>query len=322
MNRLLIGRGTDPWENLALEEYLFDTQEAGATLYLWQNQNTVVIGRNQNAWKECRAELLERDGGRLARRSSGGGAVFHDLGNLNFTFLLPREDYDLTRQFSVIQRALSSFGVEAIASGRNDLVLTTGEKFSGNAFRFAGNTAMQHGTLLVDVDMDKLSRYLQPSKLKLQAKGVDSVRSRVKNLHEVCPDIRVDSLGPALETAFQQEYGEAELWKLDDAGKMAVETIYEKNASWDWRYGKTPRFDVSLETRFPWGEVQILLSCREGKVASVCFYTDCMDETLAKRAEDALLGAQYQTGDIAGRLWCLGGEQGENLSNWIAEQTL
>ena len=141
-------QGTDPHENLAAEKVLMDALQPGeAMLYLWQNLNTVVIGRNQNAWLECRTSLLEEEGGRLA----GGGAVFHDLGNLNFTFLMGREDYDLDRQITVIQKACGLAGIHAEKSGRNDL-LAEGRKFSGNAFYQDKVHAYHHGTLMIDVD--------------------------------------------------------------------------------------------------------------------------------------------------------------------------
>ena len=202
--KLYEGQSFDPHYNLAVEEYLLQTVEPDCCiLYLWQNQNTVVIGRNQNAWKECRTTLLEEEGGHLARRLSGGGAVFHDLGNLNFTFLVPTDCYDLEKQLSVIQLACRSFGIESERSGRND-ILAGGRKFSGNAFYRSGDRSYHHGTLLVDVDMARMSRYLNPSKAKLEAKGVDSVRSRVVNLKELASEMTTDRLKEEMANAFQQ----------------------------------------------------------------------------------------------------------------------
>ncbi|UKI19042.1 MAG: hypothetical protein L6V89_08115 [Oscillospiraceae bacterium] len=141
-------------------------------LYLWQNRNTVVIGRNQNPWRECNMEAIRRDGVTLVRRSSGGGAVFHDDGNLNFTFIAPKELYNLEKQLSVVLRALESFGLHAEFSGRNDILLD-GRKFSGNAFSHSHGISMQHGTLLIKTDMTRLAKYLSPSQAEAERKGRD-----------------------------------------------------------------------------------------------------------------------------------------------------
>ena len=150
--------------------------------------------------------LLEAEGGHLARRLSGGGAVFHDLGNLNFTFLVPAEDYDVARQLAVIAEACRSLGIGTETSGRNDL-LADGRKFSGNAFYQSGTNHYHHGTLLVDVDTERMGRYLSPSQAKLAAKGVSSVRSRVVNLRELRRDLTIPMLREALTGAFSQVYG-------------------------------------------------------------------------------------------------------------------
>ena len=188
ITQALICQGTegayDPFRNLAIEKNLtFLTQEGQCILYLWQNRRTVVIGRNQNAWKECNVDALLADGGTLARRMSGGGAVFHDLGNLNFSFCVRKEDYDVDRQLEVIRQALRREGIEAIKSGRNDL-LADGRKFSGNAFYKSGEFCCHHGTIMIDVKGGDLTKYLNVPESKLKSKGVESVRSRVTNLRE------------------------------------------------------------------------------------------------------------------------------------------
>ena len=201
---------TEPYRNLAVERYLLEHTPAGSvTLYLWQNKNTVVIGRNQNPWAECNMTQLRRDGGHLVRRLSGGGAVYHDSGNLNFTFLTDARTYNLARQLEVIIGALKSLGINAEKSGRND-ILVDGRKVSGNAFYTSGGKKYHHGTLLIDVKTDEMAKYLTVSPLKLQAKGVSSVKSRVLNLKEVCPSLTVPVLQNALVRSFAEIYGNDE----------------------------------------------------------------------------------------------------------------
>jgi lipoate-protein ligase A len=288
------GTSQDPYHNLAVEQHLLERVEDTCILYLWQNQNTVVIGRNQNPWKECRTALLEEEGGHLARRLSGGGAVFHDLGNLNFTFLMPQGDYDLDRQLAVIQAAVESLGIPAEKSGRNDL-LAQGRKFSGNAFYKNGKQAYHHGTLLVDVDMTKLSRYLNPSPAKLRAKGVDSVRSRVVNLKELNPDITVESLKEALKTAFSRVYGfpVSEI-RREELDSRRIEELTHRNRSWEWNLGRKLAFSVECEGRFVWGGIQVQLQVEQGIIRQAKLYSDAMDDTLIPRWETSLTGLRLE----------------------------
>lgn len=322
--RLLMGDSFDPWHNLAVEALVFETLGPDeAVFYLWQNQNTVVIGRHQNAWKECRVQLLEAEGGRLARRSSGGGAVFHDLGNLNFTFLLPRPQYDVRRQLGVIQAAVARFGIRAEFTGRNDLVIAgSGAKFSGNAFRFSEGVGMHHGTILVDVDMAKLARYLAPGQDKLKAKGIESVRARVCNLRELCPALDIPPLVDALKDAFAAEYGPAEALEtcdLDPARLAELEALY---ASWDFRLGRALPFDATLEHRFPWGGVSLALSLRSGAVVDARVYSDAMDEAMIGRIAPALLGARYDNDSLARAARAAGGPQAEEIAGWLLTEEL
>ena len=284
----------DPYLNLATEQYLMETvEEDESILFLWQNQNTVVIGKNQNAWKECRTALLQEEGGFLARRLSGGGAVFHDLGNLNFTFLVPQAEYDLDKQFSVIAEAVTLLGLQAERSGRND-VLIDGRKFSGNAFFKHDGKAYHHGTLLIDVDMGKLGRYLNPSKAKLQAKGVDSVRSRVVNLKELSPDITIDSMKEAMAKAFAKVYDKPMTVITDkDFDHEAIEALRQRNAGWEWNYGQKLPFSVAFEERFPWGGIQICLQVENGLVTSAKVYSDSMDWSVSPVLESALHGCRF-----------------------------
>ena len=294
IHRLFVcrARGTDPYENLALEEALLHrVGEGELILYLWQNERTVVIGKNQNPWKECRTALLEEEGGHLARRLSGGGAVFHDLGNLNFTFLMSEGDYDLPRQLTVLERACQGLGIPAQRSGRNDL-LADGRKFSGNAFYSHAGKAYHHGTLMVDVNMEHVQRYLSPSKAKLAAKGVDSVRSRVVNLREFVPTLSIDTLAQALTTACSELYDvPAEVMEAETPELPELKKRYGSEA---WLYGQKLPFTVSCEDRFSWGGVELQLQVNEGVIQAVKLYTDAMDDRLPPRVEAALQGVSLQ----------------------------
>lgn len=285
----------DPWWNLAVEEYLLDRVEPGeCILYLWQNQNTVVIGKNQNPWKECRTELLENEGGKLARRLSGGGTVFHDTGNLNFTFVVDRENYDLERQVKVILSAVNNLGIEAEMSGRNDLT-ADGRKFSGNAFCFRRTGAYHHGTVLVSADLEKLTRYLQVSDEKIRSKGIESVRSRVVNLSEFKPALTIEEMAEALMIAFRENYGgdPKVTGGFEDMDRGVLEELYRKYSSWEWRYGEAPKFDIDMDTRFPWGGMEIGLQLEKGQVVQAKVYSDALDEEFVGRIPDLLLACQF-----------------------------
>lgn len=293
----------DPFLNLAMEQHLLETVGGGCCLlYLWQNQNTVVIGKNQNPWAECRASLLEEEGGHLARRLSGGGAVFHDLGNLNFTFLVPTADYDLEKQQRVLLEACRSFGIPGSLSGRNDLT-AQGRKFSGNAFYHNGARSYHHGTLLVDVDGEKLARYLTPTKAKLETKGVPSVRSRVVNLIELCPALTIDGLKKALVDAFEGVYGlKSEPLPFTEADERRVAELRETYASWAWRFGQKLPFTFRCEGRFPWGGVEIQLQINEGVIQNAAVYSDDMDFAFPPALKAALIGCRFNSAALAERL--------------------
>ena len=294
--------GTDPVQNLALEAALLETVTPGqCILYLWQNQNTVVVGRNQNSTRECRVDLLQQEGGTMVRRLSGGGAVYHDLGNLNFTFLVTENEYNLDRQLEVILRAVRSLGIQAEKTGRNDLTVG-GRKFSGNAFYQTGTQKYHHGTILVDVDAEKMGRYLNVAAEKLQTHGVASVRSRIVNLSELVPGLCVVAVQNALLAAFGEVYGKP-VQPLPALPPQALLAQWAKKmAANAWRFGSEPKADIVLEARYPWGAAQLFLAVQGGKTTAA-FYTDAMDETLAEKVQHLLCGLPYGPASLCGALY-------------------
>jgi len=283
--------GLNPYENLAIEKLLLDSvSEDCCILYLWQNQNTVVIGRNQNPWAECRCSLLETEGGHLARRLSGGGAVFHDVGNLNFTFLCSAENYDLDRQLQVIRTACDFAGISTTLSGRND-ILADGRKFSGNAFYNAKGKSYHHGTLLICADMDRLQRYLTPPKAKLEAKGVKSVRSRVVNLQELAPGLTCDAMAQHMAEAFGAVYGiSPQPCPAPDPEK--IRDLAAHYSSWEYIYGTSLPSAISCEGHFPWGHAQLHLQTKDGCIQTATLFTDAMDWQLSDLVSSALTGCR------------------------------
>lgn len=284
----------NPWWNLAVEKYLADRIQPGdMLLYLWQNENTVVIGRNQNALRECRAQLLEEQGGYLARRTTGGGAVYHDLGNLCFTFAASPERYDLERQMGVVQEACRKFGIETHFSGRNDIITEEGFKFSGNAFSVTSRCKIQHGTLMVNVDVSKLGQYLTPSREKMKAKGVKSVQSRVCNLKDLNPEVSTDDMRRALKEAFAEEYGEFTELSTEGLDCPEVQEIYKLYSSWDWKFGKSPECETVYSKRFDWGEVEIYLKLHTLYISECKVYSDMLDVEIPAILEKLLLGKRH-----------------------------
>ena len=285
---------TDPSYNLAMEQYVFDCLPRDRMYFmLWQNDNAIIVGKYQNTISEINEEAVRERGIRVVRRLSGGGAVYHDLGNVNFTFLVQKENYDVGRQLDVIIGAMRRLGIQAERSGRND-ILADGKKFSGNAFYKNGPSAYHHGTLMVDVDREKMGRYLNPSKAKLSSKGVDSVRSRVVNLKELAPDTTIELLSQKLAEAFGQVYGlPYEEIGLTEQDKAAMQPLFEKYGSWKWRFGREIPFTFECGERFPWGSVQIQLMVDSGRVKEAEVYSDSMDWSIAEKLKQAFEGESF-----------------------------
>lgn len=292
----------DGWLNLARDGYFLENNKKGdVVLYFYVNKNAVIIGRNQNAWKECSIANMDADGVQLVRRHSGGGAVFHDNGNLNFSFITDEKHYDLNRQMQVILNAVSKLGLKAELSGRNDITVD-GKKFSGNAFSLAKGNRSHHGTILVNADLTKLSNYLCVSKEKMRSKGIDSVRARVCNICELSSGLTVEAMRRLVIESFIEEYGAASEYVFDGTALAEVEERRERLASWEWRFGKTPQFDFETDKRFSFGDTQIYFNSRNGVIRETKVYSDCLDTELTTEIENALTGVHFRKEEIKAAL--------------------
>ena len=317
MTRLIYAQSYshDPYFNLSVEKYLFDNvKEDEIIFYLWQNERTVVIGRNQNIYAECNLPMIEQLNGKIARRLSGGGAVFHDLGNLNFTFIARDGCYDVEKQLDVIVKALDQFGLPAQVSGRNDITIL-GHKFSGNAFLKANGVNCHHGTIMINVDSLLLESILSVDPAKLESKGVSSVSSRVANLNEMTGDINVDNMIVALKDAFVHEYGKEDFdTTLEVGGKSMIvgtgQSIWGASGSMlkmlqalsdnqkffsseEWLYDKNPSFTWTAEKRFDWGNIEICLDFENNKVSTAKIYSDSLYPNFISALEETLIGTPF-----------------------------
>mmetsp|Transcript_4935 Transcript_4935/g.15070 ORF Transcript_4935/g.15070 Transcript_4935/m.15070 type:complete len:424 (-) Transcript_4935:28-1299(-) len=316
--RVLNALDTNPVLNIAIEDWLFNQFRHSDTdhlLYMWRNSPTIVIGRNQNPWKECHIQRMDADGVVLTRRYSGGGAVYQDLGNTNFTFISKKPLFCSATNTGIICAALKELGVDAAAKGRNDIVVDN-RKISGAAYKLSGPTSMHHGTLLLDVDMSSLAAYLNPNKLKLKSKGVDSVAARVTNLSAHLPGISHEQVSAKVIEHFLRTRlgGEPHLqlgatglpteFPVESVGSSLLESepelmkSYETLECWDWRYGHTPEFEHNLETRFPWGTMDIHLNSKQGKITEIKIFSDSLYPLMIDTLTEQLTGTTYDVPGI------------------------
>ena len=276
--------------NLATEAYLMQSLPSDTrALFLWVNDPTVVIGRYQNPFIECNLPAMERDGVKLARRFSGGGAVYHDAGNLCFTFICPKDEYDKEDNFRIITSALDSLGIEADVSGRNDIV-ACGAKISGNAFQIKGGMACHHGTLLVDCDLSRLPSYLTPDRTKLEIHGVKSVVSRVRNISDIRPGITADDIKGSIIRAFTAASGgdcATEILNKETLLKDEYfRTTYGKLSSAEWNLGMTPRFKDLLRGRNKDGGFAFRLDVDHAVITAADVSGDALDTERDGRASE------------------------------------
>lgn len=267
-----------PYFNLAVEEYLL-TQTEDDVFMLWQNANSVIIGRHQNTLAEINQEYVEAHGVTIARRLTGGGAVFHDLGNLNFSFIQninPKDrEIDFVKYLQPIVDALNSLGVPATFKGRNDLVIND-KKISGNAMVFYGNRVLEHGTLLFSTVQNDLAQVLKVDPEKFSDKAVKSVRSRVTNISEhLSTSMTVLEFKDYLMNYILKINNLDSIDSLTEDEMRIIKDLSEKKFStWEWNYGQSPKYALERKIRTLGGSVQAVMNVAGGRIQDIRFYGD------------------------------------------------
>lgn len=272
--RVIFNECLCPYFNLASEEFLLENG-SGDIFMIWRNGKSVIIGKNQNAYGEINIDFCEKNGIKTVRRLTGGGAVFHDKGNINFSFVTDakKDGIDFSPFISRITKALSSFGINAYANGRNDIE-AEGFKISGNAqcvhnCRDGRQRLLHHGTLLFSADMSALSGALLPDREKMESKGIKSVRSRVANIKDI-----PGYCGPNEPEGFARELcrlcGGELAADFSQEEKSAIEELAKsKYSKWEWNFGESPRFSAVKKKRFPYGTVEIAYTAKKGIIEEI-----------------------------------------------------
>ena len=297
---------TDPAFNLAVEEYVFDyLPKDRMYVMLWQNDNAIIIGKNQNTLAEINEAYVKEQGIRVVRRLSGGGAVYHDMGNLNFTVIADAqgENLDFGRFCALVVKTLQRLGVKAEINGRNDMTID-GKKFSGNAQYLRQGRVMHHGTILFDSNASVLANALKVDEAKIQAKGVKSVRSRVTNVRPCLP---VDMTLPQfrqvlLDTILEDEPGEEYI--LTDKDLEVVEKLKkDRYDTWEWNYGHSPECTLHKKARVEGcGTVEAFITLREGKISQIVFKGDFFGVGDPEQLANLLIGCRPDRASLEERL--------------------
>lgn len=292
---------TDPTWNLAFEEYCFEElRQYPQIMLLWQNANTVVIGRYQNAESEINFAAAKAAAATIVRRSTGGGAVYHDLGNLNYSFIFPAEnieDIDFSAAAKPMVEALRSMGVPAEPMGRNDLVVE-GKKISGTAQRYHRGRMLYHGTLLFDSNLDILEAVLRVDRQKILSKGISSVKSRVTNIRQYLPQYTVQDFWRKLVDYFAAAYGLQKYQPTRADLDRIAQLQREKYRSWDWTMGEAPEFQFCNSKRFPAGRLEIRLNIKNGSIEKCKIHGDFLGLVALDELENSLVGVKFRYPDV------------------------
>ena len=296
---------TDPAYNLAFEEYILNHRLKGDHLLLWQNDNAVIIGQNQNTSEEINETFVREHGIKVVRRMTGGGAVYHDLGNLNYSFITDwHEDADVSigRFTEAVVAALRSLGLDAKASGRND-ILVDGKKISGTAQRISGNRILYHGTLLFDSDPEMIAGALNADPAKFISKSTKSVRSRVGGIRAALKEGPYETIGlqefwvlirEMLGTASGPENTLIEEYVTPEEETEIRKLCEEKYDRWEWNYGRSPHFSYRNKKRFPGGTLEVGLNVEKGLITGAGIYGDFLSLKPTEELTGFLIGEPYE----------------------------
>lgn len=298
----IINNCNNPRFNLALEEYALNhLHPENELVILWQNKPTVVVGRNQNTIEEVNENFIKKNDIQVVRRLSGGGAVYHDLGNLNFTYIIKGQKNVVSnfRKFTEpVLKALQSLGVPAEFSGRNDLTIE-GKKFSGNAQYWSKGRLLHHGTILFNSDLKVVQDALLVKQDKLVSKGVKSVRSRVTNVASYLPEhFTIEEFKKVLLTHLLNE-GKYQNYELTAEDLENIKNIMdERYNQWSWNYGKSPAFSTEKAMRFPGGRLELKLNVNKGLIKDIGIYGDFFGRKDVEELAKTLQGKKYQKDEI------------------------
>ncbi|KAF8592114.1 Lipoyltransferase and lipoate-protein ligase [Ramaria rubella] len=295
---IYVSTSTSPYFNLSVEDWLFrKTPPERPLLLLFRNEPCVVIGRNQNPWKEVNFPALRSLGVPFIRRRSGGGTVYHDLGNTNFSIHLPRTSFNRQRTTMLVQQALLSLGIDAEINERNDICVG-GFKVSGSAYKIVNTRAYHHGTMLISTELNNLGNLLRNTKTTMVTKGVPSVRSPVHNLRQFKPDITHSEFVDSVIEKFINEYKvNPEIQVIHDEEEIRniehVKDGIRELQQWQWQYGQTPEFTHKLSGTFPWGEITVDIRSKHGIILSCHLSSDNIDQRWCDELADSLVAAKY-----------------------------
>lgn len=305
--KYIVNNSNDPAYNIALESYAFRELVGEDELFLlWINEPAIIIGKHQNAIAEINKEYTDSHGIHVVRRLSGGGAVYHDLNNLNYTIISNKADegaFDFKTFSKPVIDTLATLGVKADFTGRNDLEID-GKKICGNAQAYYKGRMMHHGCLLFDVDMSVLADALKVSKDKIESKGVKSVRARVTNINNELPQkMTVLEFKDAILNQMKKEYPDMEEYVLSEDELKHIQDIRDNQfGTWDWTYGETPDYTIERNVRYPAGKITSFAKVEKSVIESIKIYGDFFGIGDVSDIETLLVGTRYEYKDVLAKL--------------------